>query len=448
MQTTRCTVVFCALGFGAAAFLGCQPTPEDQLAARDLPAISAALIASAKTADVEAVRLLLGADVDPDRADGDGMTALAWAVGGDDVATVEALTTAGASLAGSAGNDGMTLLMRAAQIGSLAVVQVLAEAGAPTDAQDDFGNTALLQAAAGGHRDVAAYLLARGANPDSSTTQSGATPLGVSAARGDAPMVALLLGYGASTEVRESAFGLTPLAVAAFKGHLEVARLLLQAGADVSAVDRDDQTPLAIATTHGHQRVRTLLASAQPKRARHDGTGLFRRQASFQPPPGWVLADPFTRRTPFFPATATLSTVGDPAGTRRALLRGSNESGSQAFLLCGPAKAWADTLRTEIEELASHPLVEEHPVREVRTADDVRVVVREFRMFPGLIGGDDTTYVLASVVVGGEVLVLDAGGPTETFSPEVVLEIVTALDLSRDLGLVRDVRPVVSRPGS
>jgi hypothetical protein len=302
-----------------------------------------------------------------------------------------------------------------------------------------------MHAVGAGHARVATLLLGRGADPDVRTPTSGATALGLAATRGDTGIVKLLLAKGADTEARESSFGMTPLAVAAFKGHLETVRALLAAGANPSATDRDGLTPLAIATAADNAGVAELLADAQPRHP-HSGAGLFLRTAAFAPPAGWALADPFTDQTPFFSGSSLLRAIGGPEGTRRALLRAPNEIGAQAFIIRGPRAGWLPLLRAELGELGTHPLVTQRPIETVQTADGLGVVVSTSRMRPGLIAGADTTWVLAALTFGDEILIIDAGGPSETFRPETILDAIAALDLRRDLGIEAGPPVVASGP--
>ena len=446
MGTAERTAAIC--GVVLALLAACDATTaHDRLAALGIADTPAAFVASAGAGQTGVLELFLDAGMDVDATDERGVAAIVAAVAAERVEVVRLLIARGASLDAPAGNDGMTVLMLAARAGALEVVRALLEGGAPVDSQDGFGNTALMQAAAAGHREVAAHLLAHFADPDRRTTESGASALGLAAARGDADMVALLLAEGADPQTREERLGMTPLGVAAFKGHLETVRALLAAGADPGAADRDGRTPHALAVAFGHDAVAAALAEARPRHV-HTGSGLFRRAATFAPPAGWVLADPFTDQTPFFLGSASLRHSGGPAGTRRALLRAPNEIGAQAFLIRGPAAEWMPLLRAELEELERHPLVEQQPVADLVTADGARLVVSVSRMHEGLVSGDDMTWLLAALRLGDEVLIVDAGGPTETFPLETIVAAVASLDLGRDLGIETATRAVkASRSG-
>jgi ankyrin repeat protein len=413
-----------------------------------VPYTPAAFVESAKAGRADVVRLFLDAGMDPDTRDARGVAAISWAIAGHHVETVRALVARGAALDVAPGNDGMTLLMLAAQGGDVEIVRVLLEGGMQVDAQDGFGNTALMHAVAGGHRAIVTHLLAEGADPNKHTRDSGATALGLAAVRGDADTVALLLVSGADAEVRERSFGMTPLAVAAFKGHLEVARALVERGADTASVDRDGQTPLAIARAHGNAAVAQFLADASVEHVTHDGTGVFRREATFEPPRGWVLADPFTDKTPFFLGRSRLRNRGGPAGTRRALLRAPKEIGAQAFLVLGPRVDWWPLLRAELQELETHPLVQARPLEPIRTADDRSLSGRVFRMQEGVLSGEDVTYLLATVEVDDVILIVDAGGPTDGFPLQTIVTSLASLDLTRDLGIGAGPAPnTISRTG-
>src|SRR6185436_4448885 len=111
------------------------------------------LIDAVKAGNRDAVRTLLkqpAAALKP--VEGDGTTALHWAVRADDVDMVRLLLSAGAD-ASAATREGITPLSLAAVNGSARVTSVLLEAGANVNAVLPEGETILMTAARTGQRD-------------------------------------------------------------------------------------------------------------------------------------------------------------------------------------------------------------------------------------------------------------------------------------------------------
>lgn len=425
MAATKLTVLV------ALALCSCQSaSPRERLDRRGVPFTTEAFVERAKQGSAEVVRLFLAAGMDPNATLPGGGTAIAWAVNGGHADVVRALLEAGADVNVPAGNDGMTLLMLAAQRGDSSLVRLLLDAKADVDERDGFGNSALLQAVGSGKADAVELLLEHEADPNVSTQQNGATPLTAAAAGGATDIVRLLIAHGAHLNAREAAFGMTPLAVAAFKGEAATVRTLLDAGADPNAVNKFGQSALDVATAQGYREVVALLERSSPPAGGVAPRGAF-AQAGIEPPEGWVLADPFTDRTPYWPGRTRLRTTHDPTGTRRALLRSPLEAQSQAFLILGDSAHWGAALAKQLDELDGHPLVQPRRRGETRTKDGVAISFRVYRMLPGLIAGEDLTYLLGSASIGERVFVVDAGGVSESFDPEVVLNSLGSLDLGK-----------------
>ncbi len=179
--------------FFAALGLGIVPT-----AAQSAP--DGSLIDAARRGDAAAVRSLLDHGADVNAAQGDGMTALHWAVRRGHTEVAELLTSAFADLE-------------------------------PTTRIGRY--TPLHLASQGGHGSVVNRLLAAGGDPGAVTTNSGVTPLHLAAAAiGGAEAVAALLAHGADPNARESSAEQTPLMFASGSNRAEAARTLLQGGAD------------------------------------------------------------------------------------------------------------------------------------------------------------------------------------------------------------------------
>lgn len=162
------------------------------------------LIDAVRAKNPERVRTLLAERVNVNATQGDGATALHWAVHLDD----------------------------------LALVDTLIRAGARADAADDTGATPLYLACMNRNANVVSRLLAGGANPNSALV-SGERVLMTCARTGEAAAVRALLSRGATVNAKESAHQQTALMWAAAQAHPQAVAALLERGADVRARSRE-----------------------------------------------------------------------------------------------------------------------------------------------------------------------------------------------------------------
>ncbi len=151
-------------------------------------------------------------------------------------------------------------LPEAAAVGDLARVRELVEKNhveAGLVSTDGFPVIAL--AAFLGHLEIVQYLAAHGAEVDAAATNgSGYNALTGAVTSGHSAVVQWLLEHGANANYRYSA-GYSPLLTAAANGRLEIAKLLLAHGADPHVTTTDGKTPLSLANERNHPEVAALF---------------------------------------------------------------------------------------------------------------------------------------------------------------------------------------------
>jgi RNA polymerase sigma factor (sigma-70 family) len=230
----------------------------------------------------EIVDLLLESGADPNGRDGAGRTPVhaalrGWggqaavprlleaggevdvftAAGLPDLARLEQLLAADPSLAKRTQGDGATALCYAVSAGSTEAVERLLAAGADPDPAAPgnwrgwFADRPLTVAAEKGHLDCLRLMLAAGADP------SGA-PLPRAAWNGHMEAVAALLDAGADIHSRDS-FGNSALDWCVHTDRPELAGLLLGRGYDPATRGAGGQTALHLAAAHDRDRIAALL---------------------------------------------------------------------------------------------------------------------------------------------------------------------------------------------
>jgi ankyrin repeat protein len=254
------------------------------LAAAEVP-----LIEAVKAGNMAAVRALLARQVDVNAVEGDGSTALHWAVERDDADLVTALIEAGAR-ARVANRYGVTPLHVAATSGNVRVIELLLGAGADVAAALPSGETALMTAARTGKPEALRALLAHGADVHVKERLKGQTALMWAAAENNADAVRVLATAGA--DVRAKSEGMfTAFLFAVRGGHIDAARALLEAGADVNETLPDGMSALVLALYNAHFELASFLldSGADPNAAKQGWTALHQIAWSRRPNRGFNL---------------------------------------------------------------------------------------------------------------------------------------------------------------
>ncbi len=159
---------------------------------------------AAMQGDKDIFRSLVKQKVDVNTAQGDGSTALHWAVYRDDLDMVRALLAAGANVNAATREGAITPLFMACQNGNAAIISELLKAGAPVNGAKANGTTPLMLAAASGSADAVKVLLDHGADVKVKETVHGQSALMFAAALNRAAVIRLLMAHGAEPNLATS----------------------------------------------------------------------------------------------------------------------------------------------------------------------------------------------------------------------------------------------------
>jgi ankyrin repeat protein len=240
------------------------------------------LIQAIRSKDAAAVRVLLRSRADVNATQGDGATALHWAVHYNDPATVDLLLRAGSRV--NAANDlGVTPLYLACTNRNAAIVKKLLDAEADPNGTLLNGETVLMNCARTGNTESVKALIAAGAKVNAKEREHDQTALMWAAAEKHPEVVRVLLEAGADIRARSRTYtqtvtsevtqragreelnynvlrgGSTPLLFGARSGDVESVRLLLAAGADVNESLPNGMSALVLAAHSGNGAAASLM---------------------------------------------------------------------------------------------------------------------------------------------------------------------------------------------
>jgi uncharacterized protein len=280
-----------------------------------LSCASAAIAADSVVADaamngnIAAVRDLIGRKVDVNAPQGDGSTALHWAVYNGNTELTQLLLAHGASVTATTRLGGLTPVMMAAKNGDAALLALLLDAKGDASAANSNGTTPLMFAAASGKADAVTLLLDRGAGVDAKDTH-GQNALMFAASQGRVDAIKVLLQRKADPNVMtnvspiitmteryktqtagkgtrgitseggrsdiNSMGGMTALMFAAREGYLDAVRALVAGGGDVNAATgADSLSVLTMAIVNGRFDIAKFLLDygADPTHVSKNGLG-------------------------------------------------------------------------------------------------------------------------------------------------------------------------------
>ncbi len=217
--------------------------------------------------DLVLAQKLLSQRVDVNERQGDGASALHWAVHWDDTQLVDRLIHAGADV-NAANVYGITPLWLACMNANAQTAERLLDAGANANAALRAGETVLMRAARTGNPRIARALLAHGANVNARESVQQQTALMWAVAQGHGEVTRILLESGADPRARSTS-GFSPLLFAARSGDIASARVLLDGGVDVNEGAPDGASPVLLAVASAQEDVARLLLErgANPNQA-------------------------------------------------------------------------------------------------------------------------------------------------------------------------------------
>jgi ankyrin repeat protein len=262
------------------------------------------LVSAAKDGNRALAIGLLNESADVNLAEGDGTTALHWAVRHNDLMLAERLLRSGAD-ATAANRYGVTPLYLAALNGSAQMISRLLDAGADANEVGSQGETVLMTVAQTGVVAAADVLIERGAKVDAREGWHQQTALMWAAGEGHPAMVERLIDAGADVDAlsnireweRQSSDeprakwlppgGFSALLYAAREGCTDCVSVLAEAGANIDQTTAEDISGVVLALINGYYdtAIALLEAGANPDIYDYTGRGALYAAADFSTMP-------------------------------------------------------------------------------------------------------------------------------------------------------------------
>eukprot|EP00730_Choanoeca_flexa_P014290 TRINITY_DN6199_c0_g1_i2.p1 TRINITY_DN6199_c0_g1~~TRINITY_DN6199_c0_g1_i2.p1 ORF type:complete len:1079 (+),score=236.47 TRINITY_DN6199_c0_g1_i2:90-3239(+) len=193
------------------------------------------------------------------KADAEGRTALHWAAHASSIKSLEAiLAVVNESAAGVADASGLTPLHYATNAEDIAVVKRLLQIKGVYDTPDTSGRTALMLALSTNNYELIMAIISSKKSNVNQVDSEGNTPLHAAAFFGAASVVQALLQAGADCNAVDKS-GQPAIFFACEAGHYETVDILVKADASLSYVDEEQRTLLHWASVGGHLRVCQIL---------------------------------------------------------------------------------------------------------------------------------------------------------------------------------------------
>jgi ankyrin repeat protein len=253
----------------------------------DRTVLMVAIDQNTRTSAAIAISLLKLPNLDRNKQDSRGNTALTLAAARGNLDVVNALMIfEDLKLDLRDSVAGRTALMYAAAGGHPNIVDALLQRGADLDLQDFSGATAALRAAEKANQEVLERLIKFGVNL-TLVDKEGRTLMHGASQNGSVGVMELLVNFKEYTPKldQRDKYGMTPLHVACGFGQLEAAKFLIAKGLDWKEVDSFNRTPFDIACHYGHETLIDLLE----KQATAPGTTRMQRP-KLEDLPLWSLA--------------------------------------------------------------------------------------------------------------------------------------------------------------
>jgi len=241
-------------------FISCghSTEPDSPRGSNSASAADGSLIAAIKKrARPSAIAELIRQDIDVNQSQGDGTTALHWAVHRNQLGAAKLLINAGANVA-TPNEFGVCPLSLACTNGNSRMIETLLDAGADPDAALLTGETPLMTAARSGGLGAVSILLKYGAKVNVAEPIRKQTALMWALSEKHPNVARRLIVHGAKVNA-STTLGFTPLHFAVREGDFKSAEMLLNSGADVNAVTKDQLSVLHVATLRGHTKLAVML---------------------------------------------------------------------------------------------------------------------------------------------------------------------------------------------